>query len=120
MAKKAFFMMRLNDHIQYLKKMDSRLKGEGDFNGTTHKECKLGQWISSPEAIEEIAALEDSKGKEVFDSLIEPHEHFHRISHDALEKKLAGDEAAAQLLFTDLHKFSATLTNKLLELDGMK
>jgi len=118
MAKKAFFMRRLNDHIQYLKKMDATLKGEEDFQETTHRECKLGRWLYS-EGWTEVSAMENSKAIKIFQSLLEPHERFHLISNDALEKKRAGDERAAQKFFTELHVLSNTLTNKLLELDGL-
>ncbi len=118
MAKKAFFMMRLNDHIQYLKKMDATLKGEGDFQGTTHQDCKLGQWLNE-DGPTEVGAMENSKAKEVFDSLHEPHERFHLLGKEVLEKKQAGDEAGAHTVFTELHVLSNTLTNKLLELDGI-
>ena len=119
MAKKAFFMMRLNDHIQYLKKIDGRLKGDGDFKGTTHQDCKLGKWLYSEEAMQEMSTLENAKAKQVFDKLLELHENFHVQGQKALEKKQLGDEASAQVLFTELHKLSAILTNQLLELDGM-
>ncbi|RKZ38256.1 MAG: hypothetical protein DRQ49_00520 [Gammaproteobacteria bacterium] len=118
MAKKAFFMKRLNDHIQYLKKMDVALKGEEDFSGSTHKNCKLGQWLYD-EGLTEVGAMENSKAKEVFESLLGPHEQFHILGNEALDKKLAGDEAGAQAIFTQLHVLSNTLTNKLLDLDGM-
>jgi hypothetical protein len=118
MAKRAFFMRRLNDHIQYLKKMDATFKGEKDFRGTTHRGCKLGEWLYS-EGWAEVSAMENSKATEVFQSLLEPHERFHLLSNDALEKKQAGDERAAYKLFTELHVLSNTLTNKLLELDGL-
>ena len=120
MAKKAFFMMRLNDHIQYLKKMNAALKGKEEFQGTNHKECKLGQWLYSDEATKEIATLENSKAKEIFESLLEPHEHFHGLGKEALDQKQAGNDAAAQKLLTQLHVLSTTLTNQLLALDGIK
>lgn len=121
MADSAFFMMRLNDHIQYLKKMEATLAGKKDFAGTTHTDCKLGKWLYGEEAQTEIAALQEhERAKAVFDSILEPHERFHSVGQDALDKKNSGDEAGAQVALTELHKLSAVLTNKLLELDGMK
>lgn len=119
MAAKAFFMMRLNDHVQYLKKMDATLKGKDNFAGTDHFSCKLGKWIYN-EGISEVEALTDPRAKTVFDSLLEPHERFHKISQEALNKKAAGDDVAAQAALTELHTLSNILANKLLELDKMK
>lgn len=111
-------MKRLNDHIQYLKKIDATLNGKGDFQGTDHAECQLGKWLYG-EGVAEIEALSNSKAKEVFDSLFEPHQKFHAISRQALEKKQAGDEAGVKAALTEMHLLSTILTNKLLELDGM-
>ncbi|HEC85057.1 MAG: hypothetical protein DRR08_03410 [Candidatus Parabeggiatoa sp. nov. 2] len=119
MAKKAFFLKRLNDHVQYLKKIDAAIKGESDFQGTPHRDCQLGQWLYD-EGGAEVAAMENSNAKEVFESLLEPHERFHTISKEALEKKRAGDEAGAQAILTEMHVLSTLITNKLLELDGMR
>lgn len=118
MANKAFFLMRLNDHVQYLKKIENTLKGKAEFSGCVHTECKLGQWIYN-EGSAEVAALTDPRAQEVFDSLKEPHERFHVISHEALAKQQAGDEAGAKSASTEMHKLSTVLTNKLLELDAM-
>lgn len=118
MAGKAFFLMRLNDHVQYLKKLDGTLKGQGDFTGTDHHNCKLGKWIEN-EGTQEIAALKDSRAKEVFESLKEPHERFHVASQQALAKQQAGDTAGAKDAVTEMHVLSTSIANKLLELDGM-
>jgi Chemoreceptor zinc-binding domain len=116
---KAFFIMRLNDHIQYLKKIDAALNGKSDFQGTHHHDCKLGKWLYGIGS-EEVAAMKHHKAKEVFDSLFEPHEHFHTIGKDALSKKQAGDADGAKVALTALYSLSATLTQKLLELDKME
>jgi hypothetical protein len=118
MAGKAFFLQRLNDHVQYLKKIDNTLKGQGDFAGTDHHSCKLGLWMDK-EGQAEVAGLENSKGLEVFESLKEPHEHFHTASKQALEKKQAGDEAGVKAAMTEMHTLSAVISAKLLELDKM-
>ncbi len=118
MTGKAFFLQRLNDHVQYLKKIDRTLKGEGDFEGTDHHACKLGQWMDT-EGPGEVSALQDSRAGEIFESLKEPHERFHQVSHRAIEKKKAGDEAGVKAAMTEMHVLSATISNKLLELDGM-
>jgi hypothetical protein len=119
MASKAFFMKRLNDHIQYLKKIDAAIKGESDFQGTSHRDCHLGQWLYN-EGPAEIAGMSNPKAKQIFDSLLEPHERFHSVAKQALAKKQAGDAAGAKALLTELHVLSTSLTNKLLELDSMK
>lgn len=118
MPTKAFFLMRLNDHVQYLKNIEATLVDKGDFQGTNHHDCKLGQWLYGDGA-EEVAALSNSKAQEVFDSLFEPHERFHTISKQALEKKQAGDEPAAQAAMTEMHKLSHIIAHKLLELDTL-
>lgn len=118
MANKAFFMRRLNEHIQYLKKIDAAIKGENDFQGTTHRECQLGQWLYN-EGAAEIAAMNNHKAQEIFESLLEPHERFHTLGHQALEKKRTGDDSGAKAIMTELHVLSTVLTNKLLELDKM-
>lgn len=116
---KAFFMMRLNDHIQYLKKIDATLKGQSDFQGTTHTDCKLGKWLYG-DGPTEIAAMKDNRAKEVFDSILEPHERFHILGKKALENKQAGDEDAMKQALTSLYTLSTVLTNRLLELDRME
>jgi uncharacterized protein (DUF2164 family) len=118
MAKKAFFLKRLNDHVQYLKKIDAAIKGQSDFSGTSHKDCELGQWLYN-QGPAEVAAIENDKAKQIFDSLLEPHERFHSLGQQALEKKQAGDEQQVQSILTQMHVLSAILTNKLLQLDGM-
>jgi hypothetical protein len=78
----------------------------------------LGKWIYG-EGEAEVSALESSHAKEVFESLKEPHEHFHQASQTALEKNTAGDKVAAQQAITDMHKLSTVVYNKLLELDKL-
>jgi len=119
MAGKAFFMKRLNDHIQYLKQIDAVVRGESDFKGTTHEACELGQWICH-EGPEEIAAMTDTRAKEVFESLLEPHERFHDLGEKALEYMKANDEDNMKAAVTEMHVVSTIITNKLLELDSMK
>ena len=118
MAGKAFFLQRLNDHVQYMKKISATLADNGDFQGTTHDDCKLGQWIYG-EGAQEVAALSDPDAQTVFDSLKEPHEKFHRISQEALSKKVSGDIAGANQAETDIYVLSTDIYNKLLKLDGM-
>lgn len=115
---KAFFLMRLNDHIQYLKNVEKRLKGENDFTGSNHHECKLGKWLYGEGSIE-VAKLKNKKAQEVFDSLFEPHQRFHEASSQALEKYYAGDIQGAHQAITDMHVFSRIITQKLLQLDAM-
>jgi hypothetical protein len=118
MAGNAFFLIRINDHVQYLKKINRTLEGQDTFQGCAHTECKLGKWIYG-EGEAEVAALENPHAKEVFDSLKEPHEHFHQASATALAKQLSGDKDGAQQSITDMHKLSTVVYNKLLELDKL-
>jgi len=116
---KAFFLMRLNDHIQYLKNIEATLNGEGTFQGNHHRDCKLGQWLYG-EGQNEVATLADSqKAQAIFQSLLEPHERFHEISQLALEKKQNGDIQGAQTIITEMHILSHTIAQKLLELDAL-
>jgi hypothetical protein len=119
MAGKAFFLMRLNDHVQYLKKIENTLADKGDFQGTCHTECKLGKWLYG-EGAQEIAALQEAdKAQAIFDSIKDPHEQFHLISKTAVEKKKDGDESAAKAASTQMHVLSNTICNKLLDLDKL-
>jgi Chemoreceptor zinc-binding domain len=118
MPAKAFFLMRLNDHIQYLKEIEATLSGEGNFQGTSHRHCKLGKWLYG-EGPAEIAALNNNQVKDIFDSLLEPHERFHNISKQALEKKQGGDDQGAQAVITEMHVLSHIIAQKLLELDTL-
>ncbi len=113
----AFFFLRLNDHVQYLRRVQATLEGRDNFHGTCHTSCKLGQWLygSGPQEAAEVG----SEASEVFRSLIEPHERFHQASHQALEKKLAGDDAAAELHVTEMHQLSTLLVRKLIQLDQL-
>ncbi len=117
MATKAFFIQRLNDHIQYLRKIQATLNGRGDFQGTTHTECKLGCWLFGTGSDE--AMLVGADAKALFDTLIEPHERFHLASRQALDSQQANDMASAEAALTEMHKLSAILVNKLLELDRL-
>jgi hypothetical protein len=118
MINKAFFMRRLNDHIQYLKQIDAAVNGKSDFQGTTYRDCQLGQWLYQ-EAPTVIANMKNTKAQEVYESLLEPHKRFHLLGEEALQKKQAGDEVGAKSALTQLHLLSNLLTKKLLELDSI-
>jgi len=118
MPNQAFFLMRLNDHIQYLKNIEATLVGEGNFQGTSHLSCKLGQWLYA-EGAEEVRALNNPLAKQVFDSLFEPHERFHTKSYEALTKHQEGDTQGAQKAITEMHQLSHLISQKLLELDAL-
>lgn len=111
----AFYLMRMNDHVVYLKKIEATLQGKGDFQGTDCHECKLGKWLYGEGRAEADAA--GGKLKELFESLFAPHEKFHRESKIALEKKQSGDAQGANAASTEMHKLSATLVNTLLAMD---
>ncbi len=119
MASKAFFIMRLNDHVQYLKKIDAALKGQTDFQGTDHYQCKLGKWLYG-EGLQEITQMKNPRAKEIFQSMLEPHERFHTLGKQVLAKQQAGDLEGAKRALTELHTYSTLLSNKLLELDTME
>ncbi|MEY3219089.1 MAG: hypothetical protein RIT27_446 [Pseudomonadota bacterium] len=116
MAGKAFFLIRINDHVQYLKKINRTLDGQDTFQGCSHSECKLGKWIYG-EGESEVAALNNPRAIELFEALKEPHLQFHNMSQLALEKNLAGDKIGAQQAITEMHKLSTIVYNRLLDLD---
>jgi len=118
MAGKAFFLIRMNDHVQYLKKINHTLNGQDSFQSCSHTECKLGQWMYG-DGKTEIAALGNPKIQEVFEALKEPHEQFHRASAEALAKNQSGDKVGAQQAITEMHKLSTLVYNRLLELDKL-
>jgi hypothetical protein len=113
----AFFLLRLNDHVQYLNKITATLDGRGDFRGCDHHSCKLGKWIDSagPDEATEVGPA----ARAVFDSLLEPHEQFHAASGKALEMQAAGQNGEATRAITDMHRLSSLLVTRLLELDKM-
>jgi hypothetical protein len=115
MESKAFFILRLNDHIQYLRKIQATLDGQGGFRGSDCHDCKLGQWLYGSGPAEAQAA--GSEAKVLFDSLFEPHRRFHDASHAAIEKKSAGDDMGSHADITEMMKLSVVLVDTLLALD---
>ncbi len=113
----AFFLLRLNDHIQYLNRIKATLNGTGDFRGGGHHDCKLGKWIDGVGPAE--ASEAGPQAKAVFDSLFEPHRLFHEASAKALELSLAGRVGEAEEEITAMHRLSAQLVDRLLELDRL-
>jgi hypothetical protein len=117
MADTAFFLLRLNDHMQYLRKIQATLDDQGDFLGTDYRECKLGRWLYSdgPAA----AAALGPVAQALFDSILGPHQRFHEASSLALERKRALELEGMRLAITEMLKLSAMLVDKLLTLDQM-
>jgi len=115
---KAFFLLRLNDHIQYLKKIDATLTGKSDFEGTDYHDCKLGKWLYGI-GFQEVSAMKNAKALEIFGELFEPHQQFHEISKLAIERKKSGAEMDAKALVTEMHVLSRVISQKLLELDNL-
>ncbi|MCV6638639.1 CZB domain-containing protein [Candidatus Albibeggiatoa sp. nov. NOAA] len=116
MTTKTFFMKRLNDHIHYLKELDAALKGESNFAGTDSHSCELGKWMHG-EGKQEITHLHNPKAREIFESMFDIHDQFHKLGEEALSKKSSGDSLGAQMAITKMYGISAELTSKLLELD---
>ena len=117
MASKAFFFQRMNDHVQYLRKVEEALSGKNDFQGADHKGCSLGQWLYTTGPEEAAAVSEEAKS--TLDKLIEPHKQFHLASQEALNKQQSGDTAGARNASTEMHKISLSLIDILLELDKL-
>lgn len=115
---KAFFLLRLNDHIQYLKKVDATLAGTSDFEGTDCHDCKLGKWLYGV-GVQEVSSMKNTKAQTIFNEIFEPHQRFHEISKLAIERKRVGDDSGAKALVTEMHVLSRIISQKLLELDGL-
>lgn len=115
MEGKAFFLFRLNDHIQYLGKIQAALDGKSDFRGTDFHDCKLGKWLYGSGPGEAEAA--GSEAKALFDSLLDPHQRFHQASHEAIEKLEGGDAIGSRVAVTEMMNLSVTLVDTLLALD---
>lgn len=111
----AFFVQRLNDHIQYLRRVTNTLKGEDDFHGSSHTQCKLGRWLYS-EGKDDLGACMP-EGRRLFESLLAKHQHFHDVSDDALAKHAAGDYINSYRAMTEMLKLSGELVSLLLEAD---
>jgi hypothetical protein len=115
MSENAFFLRRMNDHIQYLGRIKATLADMGDFGGTDHHSCKLGQWLDT-EGLEQVTSYSNDI-RAVFDSLLLPHEQFHQASHRAIECKANGDYQGMEAAITEMFKLSVTLVDTLMELD---
>lgn len=113
----AFYLLRMNDHLQYLNRIKSTLDGRGDFRGCDHHSCKLGTWLDNdgPREVNEMG----DEASAVFASLIEPHRQFHDASSQALLLREAGDQAGCEARLTEMHQLSTQLVNKLLYLDKL-
>lgn len=111
----AFFVQRLNDHIQYLRKVTNTLKGADDFQGTECTQCKLGQWLYHEGQADFNACVPD--GNELFALLEEKHKRFHVFSNDALAKHRSGDSINSYRAMTEMHKLSNEMVKLLLTAD---
>jgi len=113
----AFFFKRINDHIQYLSKIEKTLDGKGEFQGTPFDSCQLGIWLYG-EGRSEAEAL-GQEAVSLFDALMQPHKEFHDASHRALTLRAQGDEAGSQRAVTEMMKLSVNLINSLGKLDEL-
>lgn len=111
----AFFFQRINDHIQYLRKLEKTLKDEGDFRGTAHTDCKLGKWMYGDGRAEVQA--EGEEAVRVFEGMFGHHQAFHDAGNKALAAKDAGDEAGVKAAVTEMIKLSNILIDILTHLD---
>lgn len=114
----AFFFQRINDHIQYLRRIEKTLEGKGDFRGTPHTDCKLGLWLYG-EGHAQVTAL-GSRAVEIFESVLEPHQRFHEASARALARQGAGDRAGSERAISEMLRLSVALINKLGSLDDFR
>lgn len=111
----AFFFQRINDHIQYLRKLEKTLKGEGDFQGSAHTACKLGVWMYG-EGHEEVKK-ECPDAVELFESMFDKHQAFHDAGANALAARNEGRTEDMNKAVTEMIKQSNTLIDILTKLD---
>ncbi len=112
---KAYFLLRLNDHIQYLRKIQATLDGKGDFRGTDCHDCKLGKWLHGDGPAE--AAAVGPEAVALFESLFAPHQRFHQAGQEAITKQEVGDAVGSKAAVTEMMTLSASLVDILLALD---
>ncbi len=117
MQNKAFFLKRLNDHVQYLRQMKARLDGHNQFEPTSCRICALGEWLYGEGM--KYASEHSEVMLNLFHALLEPHERFHAASEEALRCQQAGDELGMRRALTEMHTLSTTLINILLKMDGI-
>ncbi len=112
-----FFFQRLNDHVQYLRKLQAAIerKEESNFCGIDSQNCRLGQWLygTGPEEVQHL----DAESRELFAKLFKPHEAFHLAGQRALQAQQAGDEEAVRQALGEMTQLSAVLVDLLIELD---
>lgn len=115
MKEKAFFLRRLNDHTQYLNKVNDTLRGRTEFKGTYPCGCKLGSWLCG-EGEKDIQPYGD-ESMDLFYELYKEHQKFHDVSNEALKGHEDGDTKSDA--FTQMHVLSAKLVTLLLKLDSI-
>ena len=118
MKNNVFFLKRLNDHVQYLRRMKGRIDGKNNFEPTTCYQCALGQWLYG-EGRQEASQLGETM-EALFEQLLLPHEQFHLASEATLNYRLADDEVGMRRTMTDMYRLSNTLIDLLLKMDALK
>lgn len=113
--KKAFFVQRLNDHIQYLDRITKTVKGKDNFTGCDCHCCKLGHWLDTSGEADINQYAPDST--HLYATLVEQHEQFHLVSGQILAFYHQNDEMSAQRAMTEMHKLSQQLVTILLTID---
>jgi len=87
-------------HFQYIEKVAAFLEGSGPEPELTSPEaCPMGQWLK-----------EHPNPK-----MAEPHERFHQILAEAVEKKKQGQEAEAKALLDQAYTLYSQLEHALFE-----
>lgn len=112
---KAFFVQRLNDHVQYLDKVTKTIKGQMEFQGCDCHCCRLGHWLDHG-GIEEINHFVPNSST-LISELLTKHEAFHEASNQALQFHEQGQEQQAYKTMTQVHTLSQQLVTLLLTID---
>ncbi len=117
MSKQAFYLQRMNDHVQYLQKIRATLKGTGDFQGMECTQCALGQWAYG-EGRDEVLSY-GAEMHDLYEDLLEQHKAFHQASSEALSCHQNDDEHGQYRAMTEMHTLSNDLVQRLLKMDAI-
>jgi len=111
----AYFVIRINDHIRYLRMVEKALDGSAEFEPAAFDGCKLGQWLLGEGWLETHAL--GPEAVDLFKQLVEPHNAFHDAGHRALDLHAEGNISGTREAVTQMMKSSVHLINLLGRLD---
>ena len=116
--KKAFFLSRLNEHLQYMGDVEKSLNGDCEFQGCEFNHCQLGQWLYGA-GTEEVLSLKNNRALKMFNRLFDVHKKFHEAGDQALLQKRRGYSEISSQCLSDMQLFCSQLITILLALDDI-